>query len=278
MLNIILKRFLLLVTLLISSYSFSEEIPVTTDSRIKTLVYNVNEIHQLKFHYGYQSYIEFAESEKIETISIGESFAWRLTPMGQRLFVRPLEVSAHTNMTIITNKRTYHFDIRSGEYDGKIDEELVYVVRFYYPEVLEEVVRTPAIKAANLQRPDKKRAALKPKFEGLPSKRSIYGRVDKRYSEILKGGSQRNFDYKIIGESYDIMPKKVFNDKNRTYLQFKNGNLVIPSIFAVDIFGNERPLNYIIEDDFVVVETVELQFSLRLSNSLLCLFNDNMGK
>jgi|TARA_B110000259_G_scaffold188489_1_gene248155 type IV secretion system protein VirB9 len=278
MLNIIFKRFLLLVTLLISSYSFSEEIPVTTDSRIKTLVYNVNEIHQLKFHYGYQSYIEFAENEKIETISIGESFAWRLTPMGQRLFVRPLEVSAHTNMTIITNKRTYHFDIRSGEYDGKIDEELVYVVRFYYPEVLEEVVRTPVTKMANLQPPDNKRVALKPKFEGLPSKRNIYDRVDKEYSEILKGGSQRNFDYKIIGESYDIMPKKVFNDKNRTYLQFKNGNLVIPSIFAVDIFGNERPLNYIIEDDFVVVETVELQFSLRLSNSLLCLFNDNMGK
>ena len=278
MLNIIFKRFLLLVTLLISSYSFSEEIPVTTDSRIKTLVYNVNEIHQLKFHYGYQSYIEFAENEKIETISIGESFAWRLTPMGQRLFVRPLEVSAHTNMTIITNKRTYHFDIRSGEYDGKIDEELVYVVRFYYPEVLEEVVRTPVTKMANLQPPDNKRVALKPKFEGLPSKRNIYDRVDKEYSEILKGGSQRNFDYKIIGESYDIMPKKVFNDKNRTYLQFKNGNLVIPSIFAVDIFGNERPLNYIIEDDFVVVETVELQFSLRLSNSLLCLFNDNMAK
>ena len=253
MLNIIFKRFLLLVTLLISSYSFSEEIPVTTDSRIKTLVYNVNEIHQLKFHYGYQSYIEFAENEKIETISIGESFAWRLTPMGQRLFVRPLEVSAHTNMTIITNKRTYHFDIRSGEYDGKIDEELVYVVRFYYPEVLEEVVRTPVTKMANLQPPDNKRVALKPKFEGLPSKRNIYDRVDKEYSEILKGGSQRNFDYKIIGESYDIMPKKVFNDKNRTYLQFKNGNLVIPSIFAVDIFGNERPLNYIIEDDFVVV-------------------------
>ena len=267
---------ILLFTLFLSSYSFSEEVPVTTDSRIKTLVYNVNEIHQLKFHYGYQSYIEFAENEKIETISIGESFAWRLTPMSQRLFVRPLEISAHTNMTVITNKRTYHFDIKSGEYNGKIDEELVYVVRFYYPEVMEEVVRTPAIPIKTDKEPREGKVSLRTKFQGLPSKKNVYNRVDRRYDEIMKGGSQRNFDYKIVGQSYDIMPKKVFNDKNRTYFQFKDNNLLIPSIFAVDIFGNERPLNYVIEDDFVVVETVELQFSLRLSSSLLCIFNDKL--
>jgi len=269
--------YLLFILTLNSNSVFSEEIPITTDSRIKTLVYNVNEIYQMKFHYGYQSYIEFAENEKIETISVGESFAWRFTPMGQRLFVRPLEISAHTNMTVITNKRTYNFDIKSGEYDGKVDEELVYVVRFYYPEILEEVVKTPAIKDPKPKALPKK-PADKPKFEGLPTKRSIYERVDVRYNELLKRGSQRNFDYKMVGLSYDLMPKKIFNDKNRTYFQFKNDNLVIPSIFAVDMLGNERPLNYIIEDGSVVVETVELQFSLRLGNSLLCVFNDSIDK
>jgi len=44
------------------------------------------------------------------------------------------------------------------------------------------------------------------------------------------------------------------------------------------MLGNERPLNYIIEDGSVVVETVELQFSLRLGNSLLCVFNDSIDK
>jgi type IV secretion system protein VirB9 len=278
--NMLIK--ILLTILFFSSNVLAEEIPITTDSRIKTLVYNVNEIHQLKFHYGYQSYIEFAEDEKIETLSLGESFSWRLTPMGQRLFVRPLEISAHTNMTVITNKRTYHFDIKSGEYNGKVDEELVYVVRFYYPEILEQIVKTPAIETPESQMKKAQKAAAaarktaKPKFEGLPSKRSVYKRVDDRYNELLKGKSERNFDYKIVGTSYDIMPTKVFNDKNRTYFQFKNNNLVIPSIFVVDIFGNERQLNYVVEEGFVVVETVELQFSLRLSNSLLCVFNDKL--
>ena len=72
------------------------------------------------------------------------------------------------------------------------------------------------------------------------------------------------------------MPLKIFNDKNRTYFQFRDDNLIIPSIFVVDIFGNERQLNYVIEDGFVIVETVELQFSLRLANSLLCVFNDDI--
>ena len=85
-------------------YSFSQA-PITTDSRIRTLVYNANEVYELKFYYNYQSFVEFSQDEEIEMISIGESFAWRLTPAGKRLFIRPLEIAAHTNMTIITNKR-----------------------------------------------------------------------------------------------------------------------------------------------------------------------------
>ena len=52
--------------------SFCQNVPVTTDSRIRTLVYNPNEVYQLKFYYGYQSFIEFSEDEEIEMISVGE--------------------------------------------------------------------------------------------------------------------------------------------------------------------------------------------------------------
>ena len=132
-LSALAKTFLLFFCLTFSFNSaFSQSNPVTTDSRIRTLVYNPNEVYELKFYYGYQSFIEFAEDEEIEMISIGEAFAWRLTPAGKRLFIRPLEIAGHTNMTIISNKRTYHFDIRSGEYDGKADEELVYTIRFFF--------------------------------------------------------------------------------------------------------------------------------------------------
>lgn len=130
------SRFFLGIIFLLS-LCFSDayaQVPITTDSRIRVLVYNPNEVYDLKFYYNYQSFIEFAEDEEIETISTGEAFAWRITPSGKRLFIRPLEVAAHTNMTIITNKRTYNFDIRSGEFTGKGDENLIYTLKFYYPQ------------------------------------------------------------------------------------------------------------------------------------------------
>jgi type IV secretion system protein VirB9 len=36
-------------------------------------------------------------------------------------------------MTVITNKRTYQFDVISKPIDENIDKDLVYVVRFFYP-------------------------------------------------------------------------------------------------------------------------------------------------
>ena len=45
--------------------------PVVSDSRIKTFVYNENDVYKLKTHYGYQSNIEFSRAESIETVSVG---------------------------------------------------------------------------------------------------------------------------------------------------------------------------------------------------------------
>lgn len=108
--------------------------PVSSDARIKTYMYNPSEVFKLMMNSGYQSSIEFAEGEEVETISLGDLFAWKVNPVEHRLFVKPMEDDIHTNMTIITNKRTYHFDLFSKEPDGDVDPELVYVMRFFYPE------------------------------------------------------------------------------------------------------------------------------------------------
>ena len=51
-----------------------------------------------------------------------------------KLFIKPMEKNIRTNMTIITNKRTYQFDIVSKELEDENDKDLVYVVRFQYPK------------------------------------------------------------------------------------------------------------------------------------------------
>ncbi len=129
---------LFLVSLILFSHSlgvaYSNDISLTTDKRIKTYVYSQNEVYLLVLHYGFQSSIEFAKNETIDTITIGDSYAWKVTPLGNRLFIKPLERNMRTNMTIITNLRTYQFDIIAKDLDGDEEKDLVYVMRFQYPK------------------------------------------------------------------------------------------------------------------------------------------------
>ena len=265
------------------AFNSDAQTPITTDSRIRTLVYNPNEVYELKFYYNYQSFIEFSEDEEIEMISVGEAFAWRLTPAGKRLFIRPLEIAAHTNMTIITNRRIYHFDIRSDEFTGKADEDLVYTVRFFYPQIGQPLPMPPQLAVPNV--------AAKARQEKLPANSApstsgdltgvIHTPMPKaRIDEKLPGlidrnpeNSNLNFDYRFSGESDNIMPLKVYDDGNETHFQFANDNLVIPTISAVDANGKETPVSYTIRDRYVVIPIVARQFTLRLSESMLCIYN-----
>lgn len=126
---------LVLLVILQSPLSFAKyNAPLTTDSRIKTYVYSPNEVYLLVLHHGFQSSIEFAKGESIETITLGDSYAWKITPLGNRLFIRPMEKNVRTNMTIITNRRTYQFDIAAKELEEGDEKSLVYVMRFQYPK------------------------------------------------------------------------------------------------------------------------------------------------
>ena len=277
-----IKIFLNVILFLLIAIPCNAQTPITTDSRIRTLVYNPNEVYELKFYYNYQSFIEFSEDEEIEMISVGEAFAWRLTPAGKRLFIRPLEIAAHTNMTIITNRRIYHFDIRSDEFTGKADEDLVYTVRFFYPQIGQPLPIPPQLAVPNVAaRPRKEKNASTNPLSNGDLTGVIHTPIPKaRVDEGLPGMIDRNpenanlnFDYRFSGESDNIMPLKVYDDGNETHFQFANDNLVIPTISAVDLNGNETPLSYTIRDRYVVIPMVARQFTLRLSESVLCIYN-----
>lgn len=117
-----------------NSYASKYDMPLTTDNRIKTYVYSPNEIFLMVLQYGFQSHIEFAGGEEIQTISLGDAYAWEVTPLANRLFIKPLVKNIRTNMTIITNQRTYQFDVVSEEIEKGLEKEMAYVVRFYYPK------------------------------------------------------------------------------------------------------------------------------------------------
>ena len=120
--------------------AFEQDNPVTdlssmvTDSRIKTYIYNPSEVYLLVLHYGFQSNIEFAKGEKVQTISLGDTYSWKITPLDNLLFIRPLEKNIRTNMTVITNKNKYQFDLVTYDPEYMEEADLIYSIRFYYPK------------------------------------------------------------------------------------------------------------------------------------------------
>jgi type IV secretory pathway VirB9-like protein len=91
----------------------------------------------------------------------------------------------------------------------------------------------------------------------------------------FKKGTVLNFDYLMTGENKVIKLKKAFDDGVNTYFEFADQNF-IPVIHAVDTNGNESILKYFRDGPYIVVNTVQLQFSLRITGQILCIFNNTM--
>lgn len=224
--------------------ALQEPRPIATDYRIRNVRFSPNEVYKFVGHYGYQSSIEFAADEVVETVSIGDSIAWMVDPAGDRLFLKPIEQDATTNMTVITNKHTYHFELYARETENIRDVDMVFVMRFSYPD--------DDYSDANLGFSEDDI----PDFENEPEK--------------------YNFQYSIRGSNL-ISPIRIFDDGRFTYFEFPDKNADVPAFFHVDAVGNEELINFRTRGNFIVVERVSPVFTLRRGAYLVCVYNERMA-
>jgi type IV secretion system protein VirB9 len=105
------------------------------DPRVRTVLFKEDTIVALRGHYGYQMTVEFGGDERIENVSIGDSLAWQVTPnrRADTLFLKPIEFDAATNMSVITSKRRYTFQLSAEAPSGPGDPNIIYRVKFTYP-------------------------------------------------------------------------------------------------------------------------------------------------
>lgn len=251
-------RFVLLLLLVVCLNSEATiNSPVAIDSRIKTFIYSPNEIFRLKFVMGYQSIIELEKDESIDVIMIADPLPWKISILNNRIIVKPLDAGMKTNMTIVTNKRTYLMDIASMENsDDEFDDQVTYLVRFFYPEI---DVDAPIVN--KIKKPD-----ISNKLP-QPEKKFTETEIKTKLSSI-------NFQYTFAGSGTKILPIKVFDDGNATYLQFPNNNAIIPSIYGVNSDGTESLLTYRLENEYIAIDTIERRINLRYKDELICLFNE----
>ena len=103
------------------------------DTRIRTLLYDPDHVVQLNAHYGFQMMIQFGADERIENVAIGDGSTWQITPNkgASLLFVKPIDHAVRTNMTVVTDRRSYLFELSASPTEA--DGGMTYVVRFTYP-------------------------------------------------------------------------------------------------------------------------------------------------
>lgn len=107
--------------------------PGLGDPRIQTVSYQADQVVLIEGAPGYQTSIELAPDEQIQSIAIGDSSAWQASTGkgGNRLYITPGSAGATTNMTVVTDARTYRFELTSS--DGNIGI-VAFEVRFHYPQ------------------------------------------------------------------------------------------------------------------------------------------------
>lgn len=234
---------LLLVSPMAASADVSQ--PVVSDSRVKTFVYNENEVFTILTQYGYQTNIEFAEHEEIQTISVGDRVAWQIIPAGRRLFIQTLQDDAHTNLTVVTDRRAYQFDLRSTSVTEGNEDRLVYVARFYYPD----------------EKWDKPAPVVAPE-QSVPQS-----------ALAQPSSSEYNFNYTYTGPD-NIAPVRIFDDGQSTYFQFPAG--ATPTILAVEAGGKEHPMAVSQQNGYYVVNGIMSRFSVRQGQDVVCVFNEQL--
>lgn len=227
--------------------------PLTAqDSRLLEVEYDPARVVTVEGRTKVQATIKFGEGEAIENVAIGDSSAWQVTPnkRASLLFVKPLQATAKTNMTVVTNKRTYLFDLIASPRANPL-----YVLSFTYPDEPEE--EDAQLAAAETANPVEVAAATDP-----------YAVIDP---------AQLNWSWDKDGDTA-LFPLRAFDDGEATFLEWEAGTPV-PAILVKNVDGEEGPVNFTVRGNTVVVDGVPREIVLRSGDEVATLVNNGpVGK
>ncbi|MGJ0489473.1 P-type conjugative transfer protein VirB9 [Methylobacter sp.] len=247
---------LLLIALLIPAIAFAEITPRKGDydPRVRVVDYNPLNVVKLVTFYGVSTHVQFGDGETIKDVAIGDDQAWKVVPRGNHLFIKPQAEMADTNVTVVTDKRTYHLALIVQPRlikDSKAwsDPNLVFSLAFRYPDDEAE-----------------QRKAEAEKLAAAASTKNMKAKLANATKQI------ENIDYWVAG-SEEISPTAARDDGRFIYLTFSN-NRDMPAVYSVDAEGNEALINTnVIEGNTIVIQRLVPHLILRKGNYVASVIN-----
>jgi type IV secretion system protein VirB9 len=220
------------------------------DGRVKSVIYNSEQVIKIIGHYGYSTHIEFSPFETVQNIAMGDSDAWDIAPTGNHIFLKPKAKKAATNMTIITNKRVYNFDLDAKKAFGSHylhSNNMYYQINFIYPDEI-------AQRQKNQEEATKLRHSLSNNHDIVPL----------------------NWNYWSKGTA-EIKPVKVFDDGRFTYMTFSQQS-DMPAIYMLGDDDKETLINTSINPqspNTLIIQKVTHRMLLRHGNALVLIVNQS---
>lgn len=201
------------------------------DARLVSHRYNAQEVVRIQGQLGVQASVAFAEDEHIENVAIGDSASWQITPnkRANLLFVKPLSPRARTNMTVVTDRRTYFFDLVATPGSSPL-----YVLRFTYPDEPKPAVQAAA-GGATISAEEAQALAAPP-------------------AEAPVDPATLNFAWRTKGKQ-NLLPSRIYDDGNATYLTWP-AKALLPAMQIRNEKGVEGPVNFAVRGEVIVVDGV----------------------
>ena len=231
--------------------SFAVEIPksLLSDTRIRTISYNSDNVVSLTGNQLIQTAIEFGEDETILGVESGDSDSWTVKVNEHKpniLFIKPDMDNSNSSLTVMTDQHVYEFNLKTDS--NLAANDITYVLRFTYPEKIQQQLQA-----------------------ALNAKKTLHDSVVNQ-TPIDPLSLNWNYDFSKRC-SLENVPIKAFDDGKFTYFQFPP-QTETPAIFIVDSEGHESLANFKTEGSYVVIERLARQFTFRNGNIVSCIFNE----
>ncbi|MFL6601465.1 MAG: TrbG/VirB9 family P-type conjugative transfer protein [Steroidobacteraceae bacterium] len=218
------------MSLLCASAAPAETVPLRgiADSRIRTAVYDGNEVYRIHGYVGYEIDLQFEAGEYFVGIGTGDIEGVSFVSQDNHLFIKPKARRVSTNLTVVTTRRPYQFVYTASALDSRdANGEVIFAVRFSYP----------------------------------PSHGDVVADAIDRMLQQSAAGRPRNFDYGYCG-SPAVKPIAASDDGVHTRLRFA-AKAEQPGIFVLNDDGSESLLNFNMDAHDVVIHRVVRQLIVR---------------
>lgn len=212
----------------------------SVDARIRVAAYDGAQVYKLRGLVGYQIDLEFEPGETFVGLGAGDMEGLSFVGEENHLFLKPKAPKVATNLTVLTTRRHYHFEYVAAAQRPN-DDDIIYSLRFIYPE--------------------------------MPAKRDAEAAAKQLNSQLDNASSHRphNIDYWYCGEP-SLRPIGASDDGVHTRLSFA-ANAELPAIFVRNADDSESLLNFSVDAGDVVIHRVAQRFILRRGNLTGCVVN-----